>query len=89
MRGTKEPIAGVFVLLLLAAGGWAAQEPFPHFGSDITPDSQVNEKVRTQPVQSRQLPPDDLRRFSNAGAASDYAHTIAGARCLPSSVAKV
>ncbi|TKJ60389.1 hypothetical protein PviCFBP13507_20620 [Pseudomonas viridiflava] len=89
MRGTKEPIAGVFVLLLLAAGGWAAQEPFPHFGSDITPDSQVNEKVRTQPVQSRQLPPDDLRRFSNAGAASDYVHTIAGARCLPSSVAKV
>lgn len=52
MRGTKEPIAGVFVLLLLAAGGWAAQEPFPHFGSNITPDSQISEKVRTQPVQS-------------------------------------
>lgn len=88
MRGTKEPIAGVFVLLLLAAGGWAAQEPFPHFGSDITPDSQVNEKVRTQPVQSRQLPPDNLRRFSNAGSTPDYVHAVASARCSPNSVAK-
>lgn len=89
MRGTKEPIAGVFVLLLLAAGGWAAQEPFPHFGSDITPDSQISEKVRTQPVQSSQLAPDNLRRFSNAGATPDYAHAVAGTRCLPSPVAKV
>jgi len=89
MSGTKEPIAGVFVLLLLAAGGWAAQEPFPHFGSDITPDSQVNEKVRTQPAQLRQLPPDDLRRFSNAGFTSDSLHAIASARCLPSPVARV
>ncbi|MCD5983990.1 MULTISPECIES: hypothetical protein [Pseudomonas] len=89
MRGTKEPIAGVFVLLLLAAGGWAAQEPFPHFGSDITPDSQMSEKVRTQPVQSRQLAPDNLRRFSNAGATPDYVHAVAGTRCLPSPVAKV
>ncbi|CAM3133303.1 hypothetical protein BZK31_24235 [Pseudomonas floridensis] len=51
MCGPKEPIAGVFVLLLLAAGSWAAQEPFPHFGSDITPEPQTSgAPARSAPV---------------------------------------
>ncbi|MCF5709536.1 hypothetical protein GIV19_19935 [Pseudomonas syringae] len=77
MCGSKEPIAGVFVLLLLAAGSWAAQEPFPHFGSDIAPDSQTSSKVILKPVQLRQLPPLDKPRFSDAGLKSDHVYAVA------------
>ena len=55
MCGPKEPIAGVFVLLLLAAGGWAAQEPIPHSGIEVLPEPQMSSKALAEPMAALQL----------------------------------
>ncbi|MCI3945348.1 putative membrane protein [Pseudomonas syringae] len=64
MCRSKEPIAGVFLLLVLAAGGLVAQEPFPHFGIDL-PSDMLNGESPPRPVSQRQTMPLDERRFSS------------------------
>ncbi|SDW69838.1 hypothetical protein SAMN05444064_10624 [Pseudomonas syringae] len=66
MCGPKEPIAGVFLLLVLAAGGWVAQEPFPHFGIDLTLDTPANRENSSRQVSPRHSPPLDDSQFSSA-----------------------
>ncbi|AHG41547.1 hypothetical protein N018_15620 [Pseudomonas syringae CC1557] len=66
MCGPKEPIAGVFLLLVLAAGGWVAQEPFPHFGIDMTLDTPLNREHSSRHVLPRQPSQLDDSQFNSA-----------------------
>ncbi|KPC36387.1 Uncharacterized protein ABJ99_1060 [Pseudomonas syringae pv. cilantro] len=66
MCGPKEPIAGVILLLVLAAGGWVVQEPFPHFGIDLTLDTPVNRENSSRHVSPRHSPLLDDSQFSSA-----------------------
>ncbi|KAA8698058.1 Uncharacterized protein ALO80_01542 [Pseudomonas caricapapayae] len=62
----KEPIAGVFLLLVLAAGGWVAQEPFPHFGIDLPAEVLLDGERPAKPVSPRQRTQIDESQFSSA-----------------------
>ncbi|AVI85116.1 hypothetical protein BTW15_05965 [Pseudomonas syringae pv. tomato] len=66
MCGPKEPIAGVFLLLVLAAGGWVAQEPFPHFGIDVSAETLLNAAGSARTVSSRYRVQFDENRFTSA-----------------------
>ncbi|MCD5994589.1 hypothetical protein KDX38_12565 [Pseudomonas sp. CDFA 602] len=58
MCGPKEPVAGVFLLLVLAAGGWVAQEPFPHFGIEVSPEMLLNGQDTSKAATVSQTTPD-------------------------------
>ncbi|KPW35604.1 MULTISPECIES: hypothetical protein [Pseudomonas] len=62
----KEPIAGVFLLLVLAAGGWVAQEPFPHFGIDLPAEALLEGERPVKPVSPRHRTQFDESQFSSA-----------------------
>lgn len=62
----KEPIAGVFLLLVLAAGGWVAQEPFPHFGIDLPAEALLDGEHPVKPVSPRHRMQFDESQFSSA-----------------------
>ncbi|KPX27916.1 hypothetical protein ALQ08_03496 [Pseudomonas syringae pv. delphinii] len=66
MCGPKEPIAGVFLLLVLAAGGWVAQEPFPHFGIDVSAETLRNAEGSARALSSRYRVQFDENRFTSA-----------------------
>ncbi|MDY2561972.1 hypothetical protein SON66_01525 [Pseudomonas syringae] len=61
----KEPIAGIFLLLVLAAGGWLAQEPFPHFGIDLPAEALLDGDHPVTPVPSRHRLQLDEGQFSS------------------------
>ncbi|MBI6672523.1 hypothetical protein YA0637_13295 [Pseudomonas syringae] len=62
----KEPIAGIFLLLVLAAGGWVAQEPFPHFGIDLPVEALLDSNHPATPVPPRHRMQLDEGQFSSA-----------------------
>jgi hypothetical protein len=62
----KEPIAGIFLLLVLAAGGWVAQEPFPHFGIDLSAEALLDGDHPVTPVPPRYRLQLDEGQFSSA-----------------------
>ncbi|KTB65919.1 hypothetical protein [Pseudomonas syringae] len=83
MCGPKEPIAGVFLLLVLAAGGWVAQEPFPHFGIDLTPDTPLNREHSSRHVSPRQPSQLDDSLFSSAMLEPVHMYAEVGQSPLP------
>ncbi|KGS15449.1 MULTISPECIES: hypothetical protein [Pseudomonas syringae group] len=62
---SKEPVAGVFLLLVLAAGGMVAQEPFSHFGVDLPADT-LDAETPSRPVSPQRTMQLDEGRFSSA-----------------------
>ncbi|WP_426138990.1 DUF3313 domain-containing protein [Pseudomonas sp. DWP3-1-2] len=60
----EEPKAGVFLLLVLAIGGCASQEPFPYSGIESSHDMRLNKDDTSERVPFKYTSKVDWSRFN-------------------------